>query len=624
MQHSLLNLSLGSTLIISSLTALSAEITLPTTPTLNKEVIADQKVRTLNNQRFVFTKYLDDQGNSRTEIRDANNKIIAEKELPKVVEPVVDPKLSAWLKTIAQNGLWQTPIQVDIALNQANDESALNPEEGEVETAQGQFISSTLNGRKLNATELTNYTEAEAKKVLAQQTNLAAQRNKRLAEWAKAYGLTNLAGLKESLTQNSTGLTLTLSAEQLNKLIQAKDPFIVGFEPAEKYQDAINEAMADTNITNWALPFKNTRGNGIGLYMTEDGCAANNRITNYQLLAGSETDHSRNVSGIIRAVAPEAYLYCRGGAVLPQSTDLDGVDGHAPIYIVNRSNTGNDSTNYNTRDRDWDNYSYDNQIAMFISAGNEGNGTGNVMSPAKGLNMTTVGNYNDANDTISSSSSFVNPKTGNAKPELSAPGVNITAGGFTKSGTSMSSPHAAAFLADMMSSSSYLKYRPYLAKAKMLAGATDTINGGFDKVGVGGIDFLSTQYNGHWYWWSGNNSQWSQFDRNDGSSDNYVTRKINLTANGNAVRVALAWMNRGSYTYDHRNDAHAIGLDLDLQVFDPSGKLIGSSLSWDNPFEAINFKPSKTGTYTIKIKRYANRDTRSYLKMGLYVNYYQP
>lgn len=359
--------------------------------------------------------------------------------------------------------------------------------------------------------------------------------------------------------------------------------------------------------------------------MTEPGCANANRFSRYLPLSGSENDHARNVGGIIRTVAPEAFLYCRGQSVLPQTSDLDGVNGNPALYIITRSSgKKTDTTQYRVPDRDWDNYSYDNHLAIFKSAGNNGQTTGNVTSPGKGLNILTVGNYNDENNTIAPKSSFIDPNTANEKPELVAPGTTISAGGVTLSGTSMAAPHAAAFLADMMSSSSYLKYRPYLAKAKMLAGATDTINGGFDKVGVGGIDFLSTQYNGHWYWWSGNNSQWSQFDRNDGSSDNYVTRKITLTANGNAVRIALAWMNRGSYTYDHRNDAHAIGLDLDLQVFDPSGKLIGSSLSWDNPFEAIDFKPSKTGTYTIKIKRYANRDTRSYLKMGLYVNYYQP
>ena len=81
-------------------------------------------------------------------------------------------------------------------------------------------------------------------------------------------------------------------------------------------------------------------------------------------------------------------------------------------------------------------------------------------------------------------------------------------------------------------------------------------------------------------------------------------------------------MNRGTYTYNHRNDAHPIGQDLDLRVYDPNGNWVGSSASWDDPFEVVDFTPNVSGYYTFKIKRYANRDTSSAVRMGLYVNYY--
>ena len=81
-------------------------------------------------------------------------------------------------------------------------------------------------------------------------------------------------------------------------------------------------------------------------------------------------------------------------------------------------------------------------------------------------------------------------------------------------------------------------------------------------------------------------------------------------------------MNRGSYTYNHRNDAHAIGMDLDLRVYDPNGNYVGGSFSWDNPFEKVNFTPTVSGYYTFKVNRYANRDANSAVRMGMYVNYY--
>jgi hypothetical protein len=87
------------------------------------------------------------------------------------------------------------------------------------------------------------------------------------------------------------------------------------------------------------------------------------------------------------------------------------------------------------------------------------------------------------------------------------------------------------------------------------------------------------------------------------------------------VRAALVWLNRGSYTYDHRADAHAIGIDLDLAVFDPDGNLIASSANFDNPFELVNFNTTIRGAYRFRIARAANRDTLSAVKMALRVDW---
>lgn len=68
-----------------------------------------------------------------------------------------------------------------------------------------------------------------------------------------------------------------------------------------------------------------------------------------------------------------------------------------------------------------------------------------------------VGNYNDATDTIVASSSFNDPETGSLKPELSAPGQNITIPGATGGGgTSYAAPHVAAMAAN------YLEAAPVL------------------------------------------------------------------------------------------------------------------------------------------------------------------
>ena len=173
-----------------------------------------------------------------------------------------------------------------------------------------------------------------------------------------------------------------------------------------------------------------------------------------------------------------------------------------------------------------------------------------------------------------------------------------------------------------MSDSSFLKFKPHLVKAKILSGATDAISGGADRVGLGGIDFLSAHYNGMNYWWSGSNNAFTVWDLADGSPDGKVEKAKMIDSSWNSVRVVLSWLTRGTYTYRNRNDAHAIGIDLDLVVRDPNGALVGTSASWDNNFESVEFQPTVTGTYTFEIRRHANRDSSNEMRMGLVVNYF--
>jgi hypothetical protein len=300
---------------------------------------------------------------------------------------------------------------------------------------------------------------------------------------------------------------------------------------------------------------------------------------------------------------------------------FDELDGPA-IQAVTMSMMLGGGTQYRTTDRDWDNFIYNYQIPAFKSAGNQGGGTGVVTSPGKGLNVIAVGNYNDATNTINAGSSSVDPETGNEKPEITAPGTSITAGGFTKTGTSMASPHAAGFAADTLSPYSYLRRRPHLVKANLMSGATDPIAGSAEAVGAGGIDYLSTAYNGRNTWWSGNNAQFHVWDAADGSADSWVEREYFISSGWENVRATLSWLTRGHFTYAHRTDAHPIGMDLDFQVLDPSGSVLAASYSWDNSFESVEFSPTTSGTYTFRIHRYANRDPANKMRMGLAIDYF--
>ena len=64
----------------------------------------------------------------------------------------------------------------------------------------------------------------------------------------------------------------------------------------------------------------------------------------------------------------------------------------------------------------------------------------------------------------------------------------------------------------------------------------------------------------------------------------------------------------------HYADRH-----IDLRVYDPQGNLIGTSMSWDNGYEVVEFNTPVNGYYRVSISRYANRDTLSKLSIGLAV-----
>ncbi len=594
--------------------------------------VASERTRTIAGQRFRFVKHVDAAGNTREAIYDAAGRAVPESALPRRTRSPIEAPLSQALEQLegghalgadAARLHQQGRIAVQVALNLPAGR-AVSASTGEGMVYAGQWQAGTIDGRALSATAA----QASSQRVQADRARRRAehqlQRHAAVLRWAQARGWHQQPGIAEALRSGRSSVVLSLTPAQVRQLAAGNDPMVAGIGLAEVSQDDdLNSAMAATSISTAALPNSATRGKGVGIFQTESGCPSPSKISNYSRLSGSESDHSRNVASIVRAVSPESYLYCRAPETLPYSSDLDGVDGHPAIRIITRSSSGNDTTTYNSTDRDWDNYAYDHDIAIFNSGGNTGEETGNVRSPGKALNLITVGNYDDNGMKMRASSPWRDPETGNEKPELTAPGSHINAGGVTMSGTSQATPHAAAFAADMMSDLTVLMDRPYLLKARMLAGATDVIQGNSDQLGVGGIDFQSAHYDGYWAYWAGANGDFTKYDAADGKADGFIDRKITITSEWKKVRVAIAWMNRGSYTYAHADDSHAIGMDLDLKVYDPNGNYVGGSTSYDNPFEVVSFSPTVYGTYTVRISRPHNADTQSDLRIGLYANYYK-
>ena len=78
---------------------------------------------------------------------------------------------------------------------------------------------------------------------------------------------------------------------------------------------------------------------------------------------------------------------------------------------------------------------------------------------------------------------------------------------------------------------------------------------------------------------------------------------------GTRTRVAITWDTPTSYSqYASRPSA-----DLDLRVVNASGSTVASSSSFDNTYEIVDFTPSATGTYTLRVIRYRCDASPAYL-----------
>ncbi|MCP4352435.1 MAG: S8 family serine peptidase [Desulfobacterales bacterium] len=503
-----------------------------------------------------------------------------------------------------------------------------------------------INGRVVDKKEMEANTKKRYKRIHTRREARIKKRRYKLQKLADRNGLHNAYTFQKAMDNGRRYIKLPIKKDQLLEFIIKNKDIISVIDIYPKFEKTLDSAMIATNIDPWALNYWPLyTGKNIGIYMNDaDTCPDPGYIPNYtKLLApGNAKPHSELVSDVLRGVSPDSYIYCKVG-LLPTSSDLNGYDGNPPIYIENHSYGSSTDNLYTTVDEIFDNHVYNNGISVFVAAGNDGGIEKygySVTTPAKGLNVISVGNYNHRDifvgdilaipaDTIWYTSSFGDPETKNQKPEIVAPGRAIAARGNIDTGTSFATPHAAAFAADIMSWCRWwLTWRPAVIKAHMLAAATDSISGGADKVGVGGIDFLSNPWHMKLQkWWEGSNSDFSYFDSldpypNNGSLDYKVYLNVGGGEHEDNIRIALCWLNRGTYTFEHRNEDYPMGIDFTMMVLDPNLNPVGYSNSKINPYEVIDFTPETEGDYTISILMVRNDDTDSKLRIGMVVNPY--
>jgi len=296
--------------------------------------------------------------------------------------------------------------------------------------------------------------------------------------------------------------------------------------------------------------------------------------------------------------------------------------------VINMSFGVNSSSSLVALDRYVD-YVVRNQFVTVVkSAGNIGStcsGANYVTSPGKGWNIITVGNYDDKgtpsntgtsssvddDDIISSTSCYEDPSSPNGdreKPEVAAPGTNITTTYCTSpsnctgtgSGTSFAAPHIAGCSALLMQRNTSLQYWPESIKAVLMASAVTNLEGSTrlsEKDGAGGIECDSADAV-----LAGTEGMESHgtFYKSD------FPKTFTFSANaGQTVRVAIAWdSTTDPATTTAAPTTDVLKADLDLGIYDSNNSWVTSSASWDNSYELVEFTAPSTGTYSANVNAY--------------------
>lgn len=327
-------------------------------------------------------------------------------------------------------------------------------------------------------------------------------------------------------------------------------------------------------------------------------------------------EHSTLVALIAHLTAPDATIY-HTATTLADCMLSSSIDPQAspPVYVGAQSwhftgggETNNDYNHLGMCNGEFDDYIRASRIAHFHSSGNAN--ADYVMSPGRAYNGIAVGNYDHIADSISLESGYKNPSTGVEKPEIIAPGTGITAApGWTRSGTSIASPMAAGFVADMMSGSAFFLNQPQAIKAYLIAGAHNVLGGsGFGALsstrdGAGRMDYLDSYF----YRWG---KTWNGGNDDHFNAQEKIVETRTLTA-GKHYTIAIAWLASGNWAAYSTADAPGYAgppLNMQMKLTVSRGAVVKTSAITSNNFQLVDLTVPADGggNWTITIERTYN------------------
>jgi hypothetical protein len=488
----------------------------------------------------------------------------------------------------------------------------------------------------------TDLSREEVKAVLAKRNEQVRAANARATERFSAT-LRGTGFAVEERGDLSPVVYATLPVGQLSAYAGRADVQRV-YLAENRNEDYMNIA-APSIQANWVW-FAGFTGADTGIAIVEDSrvdfdnsCLANNLGTRVAGDANVDT-HATATAGMAastnsthRGIAYGAGIYSANGTDYTDANMSAALDAAATNADILNNSWGpgcggaDGSMNVHARHADYIvRYVWDTVTA---AAGNNGDCTNNefVGGVANGYNVIAVGNYDDRGTTSSSdnvmnsSSSYRNPTSPNGdreKPEVAAPGTNISSllmtdsaacpTGDVGSGTSYSAPMVAGVASLLMDAVPSLKYYPESVKAIIMAGAINNVEGSAalsDRDGVGGVNALSSTVI-----LSNNNYTWRYVTPSSFDANGYITIDMGWVEAYHRVKVALVWDSNPSSDYT----TDPLKADLDLNVVGPGVNAWSSR--WDNSYETLDFTAPFAGNYSIKIKNFRFNGANEYVAVA--------
>ncbi len=336
---------------------------------------------------------------------------------------------------------------------------------------------------------------------------------------------------------------------------------------------------------------------------------------------------------VYRGMAPLALLISANGGTYAAADIIAATDwavDSADADVLNCSfgyPVGN--ADHDLIARYYDHVVWNDWRSVTPAAGNSGTTLG---APGVAYNVVSVGGIDDrdtpwhGDDTIYVNTSWQDPPSVHSdreKPELtavatrilttedSAYGQWITAAGAGHNGTSYAAPAVAGAIARLIDRKAFLFTWPEEVKAILMAAAArtvfdatvDTDNSAVDvKEGVGTAVVPLAEKIVSQNWHTGDYLNSGSFPYN-----HYF-----YAEEDDVVRFVIVWDAHTDASYS----SVSLEADLDLHVYDPGGTRVAYSVSWDNPYEIVEFTAPSTGNYRAWIRDWRFDGTYEWLGLA--------